>query len=172
MTDSTFTLAQMAGIFCGADERSEKEKGEVWNQLRGLHHRGILSELDRRGPGGATRFTLEEAVCGRLLTTAVQMGIGTVNLDSLDAQIRHGGSRSQSPIPKDSHDYTLQGFVESLSDPEADWVLTVRVGFFAGDVQRTAIFHPANVPPPATTAPVTISMAATRLVRPLLNAER
>lgn len=169
MIESTFTLARLAEIFCKADGRSEAEKGAVWNKLRSIHQRGFIKELDRSGPGGATRFSINEAVIARLLSVAVEFGIETANLEALTAQLKHGGRRSVSPVPGDTYDYSLNGFIESLADLTQEWVLVVGVGYASGALHRAATFLPAHIKPKPSTAAVTITMQATRLVRPLLS---
>lgn len=91
-----FTLQQMAERIAEAEGRPDQ--AALWQKVRGLHQRGLLTPTDNAGPKGAFRFDFYELCLARILISALELQIESSELGHLVSVLRTGRNDSFGEI--------------------------------------------------------------------------
>lgn len=113
-----FSIRDFTDVISEAERRPDSEK--LFNQIKGLAARKLLSPLPHFGPKGALLFAESEIYRARVLLAAVDLGVSSDRLANFDAAMR-AEEVEQPPFGPAVH-RSLSDAIGGLSRAE-DWVL-------------------------------------------------
>jgi hypothetical protein len=118
MSRNRLTLNEIAQLIGAAEARGADD---IYQQLRGLHQKGVFLVSDHNGTRGAARFALQEVVRARILLALLDSGMGRNNISDVNSAL------NASNIDGSGATSRLGMFMDDLNTPATPWALHIDI---------------------------------------------